>query len=90
MAKVITVLPSQRVQATSYGVQSDEEPRKPGKVPHASSTTMAEQSQFFYVDGGGKIGEQADGSGHKRFRRIAAVCGGETRLLAVFRCFPAS
>jgi hypothetical protein len=33
---------------------------------------------------------QADSGGHKRLRPMGAVFGGETRLLAVFGCFPAS
>ena len=33
---------------------------------------------------------KADGGGYKRLRQMGAVFGGETRLLAVFGCFPAS
>src|SRR5262245_23972368 len=35
-------------------------------------------------------GQKADGSGHERWRQIAAVFGGEIWLLAVFGCFAVS
>ena len=33
---------------------------------------------------------KVDGVGHKRLSQMAPACGGATRLLAVFGCFPVS